>query len=185
MSILDWFSLGWTGLISLQSKELWRIFSNTIVQKFKSISSLELSFLYDPALTSIHDYWKNHSFERWTFVGKIMHPWGRGKGNGDGAQLLKAKDTADHADAMKPPYKPQGWAICFGDHVVTWKSGTPGEGWICLQCRRPEFSPCVGESPWRREQLSHSRILTENSTDRRAWWATVHRVKKSRTWLCD
>ena len=29
--------------------------------QFKSISSLALSFLYDSALTSIHDYWKNHS----------------------------------------------------------------------------------------------------------------------------
>ena len=32
---------------------------------FKSISSLVLSFLYGPTLTSIHDYWKNHSFD-WT-----------------------------------------------------------------------------------------------------------------------
>ena len=29
----------------------------------KSISSSELSFLYDPTLTSIHDYWKNHSLD--------------------------------------------------------------------------------------------------------------------------
>ena len=25
--------------------------------------------------------------------------------------------------------------------------------WICLQCRRPEFDPCVGKIPWRRERL--------------------------------
>ena len=30
---------------------------------FKSISFLALSFLYGPTLTSIHDYWKNHSFD--------------------------------------------------------------------------------------------------------------------------
>ena len=29
----------------------------------KSINSLVLSFLYGPTLTSIHDYWKNHSFD--------------------------------------------------------------------------------------------------------------------------
>ena len=29
---------------------------------FKSINSLALSFLYSPTLTSIHDYWRNHSF---------------------------------------------------------------------------------------------------------------------------
>ena len=31
--------------------------------QFKSISSLVLSFLHSPTLTSIHDYWKNHSFD--------------------------------------------------------------------------------------------------------------------------
>ena len=31
--------------------------------QFKSINSLVLSFLYGPNLTSIHDYWKNHSFD--------------------------------------------------------------------------------------------------------------------------
>ena len=31
-----------------------------------------LSFLHRPTLTSIHDYWKNHSLTRWTFVGKVM-----------------------------------------------------------------------------------------------------------------
>ena len=33
--------------------------------KFRSIYSLVLSFLYSSAPTSIHDYWKNHSFD-WT-----------------------------------------------------------------------------------------------------------------------
>ena len=31
--------------------------------QFKSINSSALSFLYGPTLTSIHDYWKNHSFD--------------------------------------------------------------------------------------------------------------------------
>ena len=31
---------------------------------FKSIDSSVLSFLYSPTLTSIHDYWKNHSFDK-------------------------------------------------------------------------------------------------------------------------
>ena len=30
--------------------------------QLKSINSSVLSFLYSPTLTSIHDYWKNHSF---------------------------------------------------------------------------------------------------------------------------
>ena len=40
--------------------------------QFKSINSLVLSLLYGPTLTSIHDYWKNRSLTRWTFVGKVM-----------------------------------------------------------------------------------------------------------------
>ena len=31
--------------------------------QFKSIDSSTFSFLYSPTLTSIHDYWKNHSFD--------------------------------------------------------------------------------------------------------------------------
>ena len=39
--------------------------------QFKSIKSSVLSILYSPTLTSIQDYWKNHSLDRWTFVGKV------------------------------------------------------------------------------------------------------------------
>ena len=42
MNIQDWFPLGWTGWISLQSKELSRIFSNTTVPFF----IVQLSHLY-------------------------------------------------------------------------------------------------------------------------------------------
>ena len=31
--------------------------------QFESISSVVLNFLYGPILTSVHDYWKNHSFD--------------------------------------------------------------------------------------------------------------------------
>ena len=53
-------SLGLAGWISLQTKGLSRVFSNTTVQK---IISLDLSFLYSPTLTSIPDHWKNHSLD--------------------------------------------------------------------------------------------------------------------------
>ena len=39
MNIQDWFSLGWTGWISLQSKGLSRVFSNTTVQKHQFFSA--------------------------------------------------------------------------------------------------------------------------------------------------
>ena len=58
INIQDWFPLGWPGWISLQSRDSQE---SSPTPQFKSISSLALNLLYGPALTSIHDYWKNHS----------------------------------------------------------------------------------------------------------------------------
>ena len=60
MNIQDWLPLGLTGLISLLSKRLSRVISNTTVQKHRFLT---LSFLYGSTLTYVHDYWKNHSFD--------------------------------------------------------------------------------------------------------------------------
>ena len=60
MNIQDWFPLGWSGWISLQSKGLSRVFSNTTLQKHQFFST---QFLCSPTLTSIHDHWKNHSLD--------------------------------------------------------------------------------------------------------------------------
>ena len=38
---------------------------------FKSISSLALGFLYGPALTCVHGYWKNHSLDLTDFCQQI------------------------------------------------------------------------------------------------------------------
>ena len=52
--IQGWFSLGLTGLVSLQSKRLSaKVFSEP---QFKSISSSVLSLLYGSTLTSVRDY---------------------------------------------------------------------------------------------------------------------------------
>ena len=61
MNTQDWSPLGWTGWISLQSKGLSSVFSNSIF--FKSINSSVLSLPYGPTLTSIHDHWKNHRLD--------------------------------------------------------------------------------------------------------------------------
>ena len=66
MNIQDWFSLVLTGWISLQSKGL----SNTTVKKHQFFGCS--TFLILPILTSIHDYWKNHSLTRQIFAGKAM-----------------------------------------------------------------------------------------------------------------
>ena len=57
MDAQDWFPLGWIGW---ESKGLSRVFSNSTVQEHQFFG---MSFLYSPILTSIHDYWKNHSFD--------------------------------------------------------------------------------------------------------------------------
>ena len=69
MNIQGWFPLRLTGLISLQSKGLSRVFSNITVPKHEFFGS-QPSFW--TALTSIHDYWKNHSFDYMDFCLKVM-----------------------------------------------------------------------------------------------------------------
>ena len=69
MNIQDWFSWGWTGLISLLPKDSQE---SSPTPQFKSINSLALSFLYSPTLTSIHDYWKNHT---WSGSSWFMYYW--------------------------------------------------------------------------------------------------------------
>ena len=61
MNIQGWFPLGMTNLISLLPKGTLKSLSPA--PQFKSINSLVLSLLYGPTLTSLHDYWKNHSFD--------------------------------------------------------------------------------------------------------------------------
>ena len=60
MHTQDWSSIGWTGWISLQSKDSQE---SSPTPQFKSIKSSALSFLHSPTLTYIHDHWKKHSFD--------------------------------------------------------------------------------------------------------------------------
>ena len=60
MNNKDWYPLGWTDWTSLQFRDSQE---SSPTPQFKSINSSALSFLYTPILTSIHDYWKNHSFD--------------------------------------------------------------------------------------------------------------------------
>ena len=50
--MIDWFDL-----LAVQGTR-----ESSPTPQFKSINSSVLSFIYGPALTSVHDYWKNHSF---------------------------------------------------------------------------------------------------------------------------
>ena len=57
MNIHSWFSLGLTDLISLQSKGLLSLLQH------HNLKASVLNLLYGPTLTSVHDYWINHSFD--------------------------------------------------------------------------------------------------------------------------
>ena len=59
MNIQDWLPLELTGLTSLQSEALSRVFSSTTIWKHHS---LVLSLLYGPTPMSVHDYLEKHSF---------------------------------------------------------------------------------------------------------------------------
>ena len=52
------FRMDWLDLLAVQGTQ-----ESSATPQFKSINSSALSFLYSPTLTSIHDYWKNHSFD--------------------------------------------------------------------------------------------------------------------------
>ena len=52
------FRMNWLDLLAIQET-----LESSPAPQFKSINSLVLSLLYGPTLTSIHDYWGNHSFD--------------------------------------------------------------------------------------------------------------------------
>ena len=54
-----WSPLEWTGWISLRSKGLSRVFSNTTVQKHQFFGAQ----LSSQSNSHIHDHWKNHSID--------------------------------------------------------------------------------------------------------------------------
>ena len=51
------FRMDWLDLLAVQGT------LKSLLQQFKSTNSSELSFLYSPTLTSIHDHWKHHSLD--------------------------------------------------------------------------------------------------------------------------
>ena len=52
------FRMDWLDLLTVQG-----ILQSSPTPQLKNIHSSVLSFLYSPTLTSIHDYWKNHSLD--------------------------------------------------------------------------------------------------------------------------
>ena len=61
------FRTDWFDLLAVQMT-----LKSLLQHQFESVRFSALSLLYSPTLTSIHDYWKNHTLTMQTFVGKVM-----------------------------------------------------------------------------------------------------------------
>ena len=61
------FRIDWFDLLAVQGT-----LESLLQHQFEGINSSVLSLFYCPTLTSVHDYWKNHSFEYMKIVGKMM-----------------------------------------------------------------------------------------------------------------
>jgi len=79
----------------------------------------------------------------------------------------------------------QSWRGTRWDAKCTFSPDSGLRWWLsstesACQFKRRRFNPWVEKIPWRRKWQP-----TGNPMDRRAWWATVHGVTKSRTQLSD
>ena len=124
MNIQGWFSLGWTGFIPL-SKALSRVFS---IPQFEVTNSLALSLLYCPALTSIHDYWKNHHFDYKDLSTSSIFSW------------LYPPGACPSSLPLLPPQSPILLVLWQGAELVSWFLGLE-EGIPTLNCSFTTLNP--------------------------------------------
>ena len=112
MNIQDWFPLGLTGLISLLSKGLSRVFSNTTTASKASIlrcSAFFMAQLSHPFMTT----GKTIALTRWTFVSKVMCVEGKFFGDFTYLKLSWFPFTNDWPFVWVTPY----WVPAF---VMEW-----------------------------------------------------------------
>ena len=128
MNIHSWFPLGLTCLISLLSK----VSQKSSPAPLESISSLVLSLPYGPTLTSIQDYWKNHSLQ---YGPGLFTYWGPAADHSHG---VLTKGTCDprlggvSGDCVSPHL--HGSKSCAeGDHIhKTKKKGRIRVSFTCI-----------------------------------------------------
>ena len=122
----------------MQSKGFSRVFSNTT---FKSIDSSALSFLYGQVLHLYTTIGKTIALTIWTFVGTVMS--------------LLFNTLSRFAIAFLPRSKDLLISCLQSPSTVILEGFLGWLRWcrICLQCRKPRFSPRVGKISWRREWL--------------------------------
>ena len=112
MTIQDWFPLWWIGWLSLQSKGLSRVFSNTTTASKASIlrcSAFFMAQLSHPFMTT----GKTIALTRWTFVSKVMCVEGKFFGDFTYLKLSWFPFTNDWPFVWVTPY----WVPAF---VMEW-----------------------------------------------------------------
>jgi len=153
MNTQAWFPLGWMGWISLQSKGLPRVFSNTTVDVCMSITESLCWTLETNTTVQIN----------FTTITKRICPFPLGcpicwymlVNN----SLLQFFMSFPGSTNDKEPDCQR------------------------RRCKRNGFDPWVGKIPWRRAWQPTPVFLPGESYGESPWWAIIHRVAQSRTRL--
>ena len=150
--LYDW--LVWSPCSPRNSQE------SSPASSFESINFSALSILYDPILTSVHDYWKTIALTIWTFVGKGM------------SLLFNMLSRFVTEKAMAPHSSTIVWKIPWMEEPGRLQS----MGSLKLDTTEQlhfHFSlSCTGEGNGNPLQCS----CLENPRDGGAWWAAVYGV---------
>ena len=96
--------------------------------------------------------------------------------------LLCARNCARLFPCISPldPHNSRRCVVFIG--LPRWWSGRESTC-QCRRCKGRRFDPWVRKIPQRREWQPPPYSCLENSMDRGTWWAAVHGVSKSQTWL--
>ena len=183
MNILGWFPLELTGLISLQSKGLSRVFSSTTtVQKHQFVNA-------QPSL------WPNSHIHPWLLEKPQLPLYGSLSASWCLCFLIHwvchsfySKEQASFnfmaAVTVCSDFGAQEYKICHFFPIYSFPGGLDGKESACNAGDLgliPGLGRCAGEG---NGVATHSSLLAWRiPVDRGAWQATVHEITKNRTWL--